>query len=184
MRFHTQFCPRRGGGSERNRRGEDCFVTTLLSPRPSPMPSPALSEDSMTSDSSESSHIQSDDSRAPSLRPHTPPCSLSRRPTLRPIRMFTFDEPGPSRLAVPTTSTVAIVDPNCPECLPAPACPDTECTHVITQDCTDECVVVACDDPTHDVSSLADLQFCTGGESCPDQASLVCPIVCLNTNVY
>jgi hypothetical protein len=83
--------------------------------------------------------------------------------------MFTFSEPGPSRLAAAPVPTPAVVDPSCSGCMSI-TCSDAECGTGLTQECTDDCIVVACDDPTHDASSLGDLQLCA---ECPDQALLV-----------
>lgn len=58
-------------------------------------------------------------------------------------------------------------DDNCPECAAGPQCQDAACPAAeITSQCTDQCVVVACTDPTHSERSCHDPQHCdiTRGE--------------------
>ena len=59
-------------------------------------------------------------------------------------------------------------DNNCPECAASLQCQDAACPVAeITSQCTDQCVVVACTDPTHSEMSCHDSQHCniTCGES-------------------
>jgi hypothetical protein len=78
-----------------------------------------------------------------------------------------------SLVGSPVSATLPV---ECDECVPVPvsavACEVADCQDHITEACTDECVVVACDDPSHDPSPLHDLS-CTrpGPGDCPQPVS-------------
>jgi hypothetical protein len=62
---------------------------------------------------------------------------------------------------------------DCLACIPTPSCEDATCTDGITEICTDRCVVVACDDPTHHVTD--GVSMCEAGDDCPDLHPVVRP---------
>lgn len=52
-------------------------------------------------------------------------------------------------LAKPSYKPVPQIQPPCVDCSIPPECPEPSCAVELTAQCTEECVVIACNDPNH-----------------------------------